>query len=559
MKNKTKFLLMFIASIILVCILVQANVYADENTKVITTAEELANAIKDQANGETWVIKEGTYTLTQEFLNKYASWGTNGEEDGKIGQGNWYFPIYADNITIKGEGKVVITSDVETENGNWATQDFISIWGDNVTIDGIDIKCKEEQNKAIEVMGKNATLKNINLQKVNEDGSGSIIFNALNDDGDIGNAKVENVTLYSWISATYSKKGDLEAKNVTIDFTDNSYAGFSTPQNGYAWRPSINVNDNAVSLKNSNLKVLVDDKINLTEQVFMDKLPENTTVTLTEDVSVDKMLNISTNNVTLDLNGHTLTPSDEFTSTWENHNDSHLVQTLNANNVTIKNGSIVTTEANKHGVNIYNSNNIVLENLKIDNTKTMGGAPIVINGSSAIVKGKLDLTIGENSWYGINVDPKEGNASLSFANGSKVSMTGGDDDNNNKSVIQLDGNTENVNVSGTNEAGLATDENGNYVVAEVKDDEGGEENNPATTPDEGNDGNNTVTTPEEGDNGNNTVVTPEGNNNTAISGNNAVNETSNPSTGDNLIIYITLLALSIIGMFSATIIKRKIA
>ncbi len=507
MKKARKLVSIILTSIMFMVILVGGKVLAlDTNTKVIKNVSELSDAIKNQEDGQTWEIQAGTYVLTQDDLNKYSSWGTDSSGSDvnakKAGQGNWYFPIHKNNITIKGLGNVVITSNVDTANGSWATQDFISIWGDNVTIDGINIKSKKDQNKAIEVMGKNVTLKNINLQKVNEDGSGSIAFNSQSN-GDIGNATLENITLYSWISATYSKTGNLNTKNITIDFTDNSYAGYSDETAGYAWRPLINVKD-GITLFNSNFKLLVDDKINLTEQVFVDDLPENTTIVLNEDVAVDKMINIKKDNVTLDLNNHTLTASNKFSNTWENNNDAHLLQVLNAENVTIKNGNIVTTEKNKHGINLYNADNVVLENLKIDNTKTLGGAPIIVNNSSATVKGNLDLTIGEKSWYGINVDPKDGEASLNFANGSKVSMTG----DKNKTVIQLDGDDEKINISGADKAGLTTDDNGNFIID----------------------------------------LTPN------ITSTNA---SVNPNTSDNLIKHMVFLGISIIGICSVIYIKKR--
>ncbi len=452
MKSKIKFLGVFLGTFMFICILMQENVFA-ESKVTIKNHEDLANAIANQMDDQIWEIQAGTYTLTASDLQKYSSQQLGG-------QGNWYFPIYKNNITIQGVGgDVTITSDVSSENVNWASQDFISVWGDNVTIDGIKIKSKKEQNKAIEVMGKNVTLKNIDLVKVDKNGSGSIILNSQSD-GDIGNATIENVKLYSWISANYSKEGTLTTKNVTIDFTDNTYAGYSDKDLGYAWRPLINVID-GITLDNSNFKLLVDDKINLTEQVFMDNLPENTTVVLTKNVAVDKMLNITKNNIILDLNGNTLTASDKFTNSWENNNDAHLLQVLNASNVTVKNGSIVTTDKNKHGINVFDSENVLLEDLKVDNTKTIGGAPIIINNSSVKVMGDLDLTIGEKSWYGINVDPKNGSASLSFEEGSSVKMTG---QKGNQTVVQLDGDSENITVSGAEQAGLLSDGNGKFII-----------------------------------------------------------------------------------------------
>lgn len=421
-------------------------------TVEIDTVDELSDAIRDQKANQKWIIHDGEYVLEADDLAKYADWSDPG-------QGNWYFPIHEDGIEIVGEGNVTITSNVESKNGVWASQDFVSVWSDGVTIDNIDILSKKEQNKAIEIMGKDFTLKNSTMLKVDENGSGSIIFNSL-DNGDIGTATIENVTLYSWISTNYSKTGTLNTTDVIIDFTENFYAGYKHETSGYGWCPGIFNNNSQVTVNNTGLEILVDGDINLTEQIFNNgKLQENTKVVLKEDVSVDSMIDITTDNVILDLGGNTLTASDKFTNSWTNNNDAHLVQVNGASNVTIQNGNIVTTEKNKHAVNIYESENVVLNSLNVDNTNTLGGAPVVINNSSVTVEGNLDLTVGANSWYGINVDPKAGAASLTFADGSAVSMTG----NDKLVVIRQDGDKDNIEITGAADAGLDVDADGDFV------------------------------------------------------------------------------------------------
>lgn len=379
-----------------------------ENVKVITNADDLADAIANQTANETWKLAEGTYNLEEELILTYADW----KNPGSSSQGNWYFPIHEKGITIIGEGDVTVTSDKETKNGAWATQDFISVWADNVTIDNVDILSKKKQNKAIEVMGKNFTLKNSEIKKVDENGSGSIIFTATNAENDIGNATIENVTLYSWITAGYSEKGTLNTSNVTIDFTNNSYAGkdvyqakVQAPKNGIVYNDSITIR--------------VDSKIDLNGQVFTSNLQPYTTVVLTEDMAVDEMVNVTGEYVVFDLNGHTITASEKFTGTYDN--DKHLVQVIDAENVELVNGTIKTTDANKHALNIYDSEGISLKNMTLDHTNAFKGAPLVINGSSVKVCEKLNLVAGDASWYGMNVD-KEG--TLAFAPNSSVSMEG---------------------------------------------------------------------------------------------------------------------------------------
>ena len=382
-----------------------------ENVKVITNATDLADAIANQKANETWKLAEGTYTLKQEHLDQYKAWA-------EPGQGNWYFPIHEEGITIIGEGDVTVTSDVETKNGAWATQDFISVWADNVTIDNVDILSKKEQNKAIEVMAKNFTLKNSEIKKVNEDGSGSIYFNAINEEKDIGNATIENVKLYSWISAGNSNAGTLNTRNITIDFTDNNYAGFYQEPYGYGWSPVVKGPKNGI-VYNDSITIYVDSEIDLNGQVFTSNLQPYTTVVLTEDMAVDEMVNVTGDYVVFDLGGHTITASEAFTGTYDN--DKHLVQVIDAENIELVNGTIKTTAANKHALNIYGSEGIILTNMTLDHTDAFKGAPLVINGSSVKVCEKLNLVAGNASWYGMNVD-KEG--TLAFAPNSSVSMEG---------------------------------------------------------------------------------------------------------------------------------------
>ena len=190
--NKRIYILLLMILILLffpiVSFSINVNTNSKLNTIIINNTEDLSNAIANQKPNQIWKIKEGIYDLTEIELNKYKDW-KNPETSS---QGGWYFPIYEDNITIIGEVDVTITSSVKSENGTWATQDFLSIWGDNITINNIDFKSKRTANKAIEIMGKNFTLKNSAIKDLSYGNSskvfsGSIYFNPLNSEKDIGN------------------------------------------------------------------------------------------------------------------------------------------------------------------------------------------------------------------------------------------------------------------------------------------------------------------------------------------------------------------------------------
>ena len=279
--------------------------------------------------------------------------------------------------------------------------------------------------------------------------------------------------------------GEDGGENIVISdntFINISYANYS--ENLYSSGISIGSNGNAITVSNNEITMLNDKSevfvnhdgvmigdtyyIGIEEALAAAK--DNDVIKLSKDVAVNEMVSIGKSNLTFDLNGFTLTASEDFTNTWENGNDSHLLQILSASNVTVKNGKLVTTAKNRHALNIYESAGVVVDGVEIDHTLTRGGAPIVINAPEVTVQGDLDLTVGEKSWYGINVDPKTKSASLDFAEGSAVEMTGAK-----LPIMKVDGDKTKVEITGAEEAGLDAAEDGSFhtLTGEVMFDETG--------------------------------------------------------------------------------------
>lgn len=153
---------------------------------------------------------------------------------------------------------------------------------------------------------------------------------------------------------------------------------------------------------------------------------QQVTVQLTKDVTLSSMLNITASNVVVDLGGNTITAGDTFAYTFDN--DKHLVQVLNGANVTLRNGRLETTTANKHALNVYGAENFLLEDVVVDHTLAEKGAPVVVNGSTMSVGGTVELITGENSWYAMNVDNQVNGVATSsevtFVEGANVQFSG---------------------------------------------------------------------------------------------------------------------------------------
>ena len=308
--------------------------------------------------------------------------------------------------------------------------------------------------------GKNLTLRNVEcLALAKDDGtqnSGSIYINV----ADAGNTVLENVTLYSWINARTVTTGTVTANNVVQDFTNNEYAGYHDDVNGYAWAPGIS-GDNVVL---NGFTIKVDNKTEFVKQI-MDKLKPGTTIELMSDIEVSEEVYINgIDNVTINGNGHTITAADGFKM---NTSGQIQLMKIEADNVTLNDVNLVATTANKHTLYVYGSQNVQLNNVTLNHENAQSGAPLVVNGSDVTVSGNFSVVTGDNSWYGMNLDNKNGNATLVFAEGATLTFTDNSStadkilivpeaSNPDNDAPTVENNSENIQ--------LDTDENGNLVV-----------------------------------------------------------------------------------------------
>ena len=211
---------------------------------VIDSNEDLVYAIKNQADNQKWIIKSGNYTLNRNFEDEYGAPTSS--------QTGWFFPITANNLTITGEGTVSITAGEDAENGVWSSQNFVTIFGDGVTIDNITFvphvdPVDRTTNKSIEIIGNNVVLKDINIEPKYETSSGSIYVGSK---GII--TTLENVNLNKGrISLTGADSTNvLNLINVTADFAgalNEDYLGY--------WNP------NGAKVNIENFKVTVSDAL----------------------------------------------------------------------------------------------------------------------------------------------------------------------------------------------------------------------------------------------------------------------------------------------------------
>lgn len=247
-----------------------------QGAKVIANAAQLKKAVEEQKNGETWFLLNGVYDL-----KPFASITV-------LGESGWFFPITANDLTIVGESRegVVLTSTTNVPNGTRSTQNHITVFGDNVTIENLTIKSKVQTNKAIEVLGQNITIRNVDIlpndlaaENDRPTFSGSLFFSPYhatkNPNKNLGTAKLENVRIHGHISTQYTNGGKLTLNNVEIDFRRFPYPDYES------FGPfARNANPNDLHIQVQGLTIRVANNLaNLQTQVF-DRLPEGATVIL---------------------------------------------------------------------------------------------------------------------------------------------------------------------------------------------------------------------------------------------------------------------------------------
>lgn len=206
------------------------------NAVVITNLTEMTNAIKNQADGQTWYIKAGTYDIPRDMTTLRDN---NGAIVAAGGQSGWYMPITVNNLNIIGIGNPVLTSSIVSTNGAWASQNFITVWGDNVKFKGLTITPKVEANKSIEVVGdKQFTIEgctftpNTIAAGANPTYGGSLYFNGAGTTGNgTKNISVSN-NIFNYACISFD---GVEGRKITISNNtfDNIAEGYYAIGNTY--------------------------------------------------------------------------------------------------------------------------------------------------------------------------------------------------------------------------------------------------------------------------------------------------------------------------------------
>lgn len=370
---------------------------------VIDSDEDLAYAIKKQYDGQTWTIKEGTYNV----YRGTDMYGLEGSETS-----GWYLPLVADNLTIKGEDGVKIIAGEQATNAEHSSQNFVTIFGDNVTIDNVTLVAQIDPStslpdKVIEIFGDNATLNNVNIDKDELDFAGSIYVNAKGIKTTLNNVKLNK----GRIDLTGADSTNtLILNNVVADFANAIYEldsyGFSNP--------------NKANVIANNFTVTVSSALASKMSEFINQLPANTKVVLEDgnynlghlEVANNIILEGSSNNTILNVDSDPISNQAgvyvKTSATIKNLKivaNTSKVAKLNALKVsansdsTISHATIadVVIVGGYHGINIHGVEDATINNVNISGTDALAisvASSDVKLTNSTLVAGSFGYAMG---------------------------------------------------------------------------------------------------------------------------------------------------------------------
>lgn len=443
------------------------------------------------------------------------------------------------SVTITG-GTLIGSSNV--------TGNLVTLTGDTVTLDGVTIITAAENKTALHAYRIALTANNLTIDHTNAAGGAPVIING-------GSAVFTgNLDLTLGADSWYGVNVD----NATADFSGASIANIDTPsatqsvvcvENG-GTVPGKVANTTEVVTADGQTAYVQDEDLPAFLKAKKEK--DVISVTLLHDVNLSEPLyleeSMTVNGQGFYFNGTSALGKDNVVTVMAGGSDVVALNDL----------GIRTDAANKSALHIYRSR-AALQDITLDNTNTSGGAGMIVNGGTADVSGGLEIILGENSWGGINVDGINGETSVNFAEGSKVTVQ--DTAGKELDAIYIENaDTNQVEINGAENAGLVRDEDGNYVTEDAAEvpDETPEE--PDETPEEPGDQNGSDNTeeeqkdPEQNPSGNDGGQKPSDNSTQASAEKDGV---KSPKTGDSSALLIALTVLAGSGAAATVALRRK--
>lgn len=398
--------------------------------------------------------------------------------------------ISVDNVTIDGQGQYKISAGEAFPKAGASYKDsLLTVTGDGLTLEGITLETGNNNAHVLNLFeAQNVTLDNVTLDHTNAYKGAPLMVASSTVTAKNGLHLIAG--LESWYGINLDNgTGDNEG-NASLTFDDNNVTFENkTGKDLLLVQLDYKKTDGAIDTS-------VENKIVNPENAGLQNvgpsgqyLPDVITVTtedglraaaalkgakiaLGNDIKLLNNVEVTADDVTINGSGYKIYADTDFKQTVQPSQDGdsavNTLFTVSGDNVVLKNITMETGANNVHALNLYEAQNTTLENVTLDHTKAYKGAPLVVNSSTATVRGSFKTITGDKSWYAINLDKKTTfDPSIDFTQATSVTFDKAEDTTAKFPLYtELAAQVDGV-VKGADKAGIVLSSGGLFIPSEI--------------------------------------------------------------------------------------------
>lgn len=397
--------------------------------------------------------------------------------------------ISVDNVTIDGKGQYKISGVPAAQTGHSSTDSLLTVTGDGLTLEGITLETGSNNAHVLNLFeAHDVTLDNVTLDHtyaykgaplmvasstvIAKKGlhliAGLESWYGINLDNGTGDNEGEASLTFDDNNVTFENKSGKDLLLVQLDYKKNGDAIDDTVGNTI-------VNPGNAGLQNVGpsgqylpevITVTTEDGLRAAAAL------EGAKIALGSDIKLLKNVAVTANDVTIDGNDKKIYADTDFKQTVPPNQDgdsaANSLFTVSGDKVVLKNITMETGANNVHALNLYEAQNTTLENVTLDHTNAYKGAPLVVNSSTATVKGSFKTITGENSWYAINLDNKSTtDPSIDFTQATSVTFDKAEGTTAKYPLYTELAEKAPKLVVGADKAGITISSNGVFIPSEI--------------------------------------------------------------------------------------------
>lgn len=397
--------------------------------------------------------------------------------------------ISVDNVKIDGQGEYKISGAPAAQTGHSSTDSLLTVTGDGLTLEGITLKTGSNNAHVLNLFeAHKVTLDNVTLDHTNaykgaplmvasstvtaQNGlhliAGLKSWYGINLDNGTGDNNGPASLTFADNNVTFQNETGKDLLLVQLDYKKNGDAIDDTVGNTI-------VNPGNAGLQNVGpsgqylpevITVTTEDGLRAAAAL------EGAKIALGSDIKLLKNVAVTANDVTIDGNDKKIYADTDFKQTVPPNQDgdsaANSLFTVSGDKVVLKNITMETGANNVHALNLYEAQNTTLENVTLDHTNAYKGAPLVVNSSTATVKGSFKTITGENSWYAINLDNKSTtDPSIDFTQATSVTFDKAEGTTAKYPLYTELAEKAPKLVVGADKAGITISSNGLFIPSEI--------------------------------------------------------------------------------------------